>query len=111
MGVFLQGRIFGARLEGPALEALTHSECTKDRPTNERVDRNGHRIIRRWKEWNTDIRIEFLERQSKGEQCQVLWASYVGLKFNNWLDVAIGRLVMVLVRTMSDSENSYTIRG
>ena len=35
MGVFLQGRIFGARLEGPALEALTHSECTKDRPTNE----------------------------------------------------------------------------
>lgn len=38
MGVFLQGRVFGAGLADLTLEALTHSECTKDKPTNERVE-------------------------------------------------------------------------
>lgn len=38
MRVFLQRRVFGARLEGHSLGALTHSECSKGKSTDERVE-------------------------------------------------------------------------
>lgn len=37
MGVYLQGRLFGPRLDDPTLGSLTHSQFTKDNPRNERA--------------------------------------------------------------------------
>lgn len=96
MGVYLQERILGPRLEGPGLRTLTERMCKGQ--ANKLRSRNGPRTNRQWRQWNTDISIEFLERGREVEPCQVT-EKLCGTE-NRWLNLAIGRLLLVLVRTI-----------
>lgn len=73
MGVYVQERLFGSRLDDPSLGFLIH-KVSLQRTIQEMREQDCPRITRQRRVWDTDIRTEFLERGSERvNNCLISW--------------------------------------